>query len=467
VFREYMSQLFARGVSIEYFVEGGRSRTGRTLTPRGGLLSMTLRSFLRESQRPVVFQPVYIGYERIMEGDSYIGELSGKPKEKESWFQLLRALGKLRENYGQVAVNFGEPIFLAPLLDSVDADWRAATADPDAKPAWLKPAVDALAERIAVDINRAVDVNPINLIALVLLATPKHAMAEADLLAQIDLTRDLITALPYSERLTITSLSAAEIIAYGEKMAAITRITHPLGDVLASEGKAAVLLSYFRNNVLHVVATAAWIACCFLNNRGMKREQILRLGRVVYPFVQAELFLPWSEDAFASRLDETIDFFVTRGLLKTDESRETLQREPGQSDGSFQLRVIAQSLLQTIERYYIAIAALVRNGPNTLTATELENLCTLTAQRLSLLQQLNAPEFFDKALFRGFIAKLRERRVIWPGADGKLEFHADLESIVRDAKLILSREIRHGILKLTPERRNALSSPSDEEKTSN
>jgi len=57
--------------------------------------------------------------------------------------------------------------------------------------------------------------------------------------------------------------------------------------------------------------------------------------------------------------------------------------------------------------------------------------------------------------------------VIWPGADGKLEFHADLESIVRDAKLILSREIRHGILKLTPERRNALSSPSDEEKTSN
>ncbi|HEX7915865.1 glycerol-3-phosphate 1-O-acyltransferase PlsB [Rudaea sp.] len=467
VFREYMSQLFARGVAIEYFVEGGRSRTGRTLTPRGGLLSMTLRSFLRASQRPVVFQPVYIGYERIMEGDSYIGELSGKPKEKENWFALIRALRKLRENYGQVAVNFGEPIFLAPLLDGVDANWREATIDPDAKPAWLKPAVDTLAERIAVGINRAVDVNPINLLALALLATPKHAMAEADLLAQIDLTRDLITALPYSERLTITSLSAAEIIAHGEKMAAITRIAHPLGDVLASEGKAAVLLSYFRNNVLHVVATAAWIACCFLNNRGMKREQVLRLGRVVYPFVQAELFLPWSDDEFTARCEATIDFFVARGLLKSDDSRESLQREPGQSDGAFQLRVIAQSLLQTIERYYIAIAALVRNGPNTLTATELENLCTLTAQRLSLLQQLNAPEFFDKALFRGFIAKLRERRVIWPDADGKLEFHADLESIVRDAKLILSREIRHGILKLTPERRSVLASPDDEAKAAN
>ncbi|MFT3790384.1 MAG: glycerol-3-phosphate 1-O-acyltransferase PlsB [Rudaea sp.] len=464
VFREYMSQLFARGVSIEYFVEGGRSRTGRTLTPRGGLLSMTLRSFLRESQRPVVFQPVYIGYERVMEGDSYVGELSGKPKEKENWFALIRALRKLRENYGEVAVNFGEPIFLTPLLDGVDANWREAIADPDAKPAWLKPAVDTLAERVAVNINRAVDVNPINLLALVLLATPKHAMAEADLIAQIDLTRDLITALPYSDRLTITNLSAAEIVAHGEKMAAIVRIAHPLGDVLASEGKAAVLLSYFRNNVLHVVAAAAWIACCFLNNRGMKREQVRRLGRVVYPFVRAELFLPWSEDEFNSRADRTIDFFVARGLLITDDRRESLQRESGQGDGAFRLRVIAQSLLQTIERYYIAIAALVRNGPNTLTAGELENLCTLTAQRLSLLQELNAPEFFDKSLFRGFIQKLRERRVIWPDAEGKLEFHADLESIVRDAKLILSREIRHGILKLTPERRNALASSDDEAK---
>src|SRR5690606_18402775 len=97
VFREYISQLFARGVSLEYFIEGGRSRTGRLLQPRGGMLSMTLRSFLRESRRPVVFQPVYIGYEKVMEGDAYIGELSGKPKEKESLLGFLRAFGVLRQ----------------------------------------------------------------------------------------------------------------------------------------------------------------------------------------------------------------------------------------------------------------------------------------------------------------------------------------------------------------------------------
>ena len=102
-------------------------------------------------------------------------------------------------------------------------------------------------------------------------------------------------------------------------------------------------------------------------------------------------------------------------------------RGPGQGDGAFQLRAIAQNLLQAFERYYIAIAALVRNGPHTLSSAELENLCTLTAQRLSLLHELNAPEFFDKSLFRGFIQKLRERKVVWTDDGGKLDFDSELE----------------------------------------
>jgi glycerol-3-phosphate O-acyltransferase len=456
VFREYLSQLFARGVSIEYFIEGGRSRTGRLLAPRGGMLAMTLRSFLRESRRPVMFQPVYVGYEKIMEGDSYIGELSGKPKQKESLLGVLRAFGVLRKRYGKVAVSFGEPVFLNPLLDELAPDWREATGGPDAKPAWLKPAVDTLSERILININRATDVNPINLLALTLLSTPKHAMAETDLLAQLELNRALLNALPYSDRVSITELSAAEIIAYGEKMQAIQRIAHPLGDVLVCEGKSGVLLSYFRNNVLHLFATAAWVACCFLNNRRMARASILRLGRMIYPFIQAELFLPWDEDGFAAQIEATIGFFVARGLLEPSADGRILGREPGQSDAAYQLRTIAHSMLQAFERYYIAIAALVRSGPRTLSASELENLCTLTAQRLSLLHELNAPEFFDKSLFRGFIQMLRERKVVWADESGKLDFDSALEAVTRDAKLILSREIRHGILKLTPERRESI-----------
>src|SRR5690606_17847753 len=116
VFKEYMAQLLDRGVPMEYFIEGGRSRTGRLLAPRAGMLSMTVRAYLRSPHRPVLFQPVYIGYEKLMEGKSYIGELSGKPKEKESWLGLLRAAGVLRQRYGHVALSFGEPVELTPML---------------------------------------------------------------------------------------------------------------------------------------------------------------------------------------------------------------------------------------------------------------------------------------------------------------------------------------------------------------
>ncbi len=452
VFKEYLAQLIDRGVPIEYFTEGTRSRTGRLLSPRAGLLSMTVRAFLRAPHRPVLFQPVYIGYEKLMEGNSYIGELSGKPKEKESLFGLLRGLrGLLKQRFGHVALNFGEPIALNPLLDAASPGWRSATAaDPDAKPEWLNGVVDRLAGQINININRAADVNPINLLALALLATPKHAMAESDLLAQLDLSKAMLEELPYSDRITLTPMHPAGIIGYGEQMGWIHRVQHPLGDVLSASGEQAVLLSYFRNNVLHLSASAGWVACCFLNNRRMSRSSVLRLGRIIYPFIQGELFLPWNEEGFSAQLQATIDFLVRRGLLESSGDGRVLERSPGQEDGAYQLKTIARSLIQAFERYYITIAALTKNGPHTLTGAELENACTLTAQRLSLLNELSAPEFFDKALFRGFIQKLRERRVVWTDDAGKLDYDSALEGMVRDARVILSREVRHSILKITP-----------------
>ena len=446
VFSEYVTQLFQRGVSMEYFIEGGRSRTGRLLEPRAGMLAMTVKSFLRESRRPVVFQPVYIGYERVLEGKSYIGELSGQPKEKESIFGLIKSLKLLRERYGKVTVSFGEPVYLSQLLDEAVGDWRATARDE--RPEWFAGAVATLAERILVNINRAADVNPVNLLAAALLGTPKHAMAEDDLQRQLALSQRLVAAVPYSDRVTMTELDAAGVIAYGEKLGVIQRVKHPLGDVLHSTGDQAVLLSYFRNNVLHLFATPAWVACCFLNNRRLQRATVHRLGRFIYPFIQGELFLPWNEDEWVARIDAMIGQFANEGLLEIEEDGKHLRRRIGQTDEAYQLRAIANSLLQAFERYYIALALLGKSGPGVLSTSELENQCQLTAQRLSLLHTQAAPEFFDKTLFKGFIATMRERRVLWLDANAKLAFGEDLATMAQDSKLILSRELRHSILKL-------------------
>ncbi|GAB3101674.1 glycerol-3-phosphate 1-O-acyltransferase PlsB [Lysobacter terrae] len=454
VLSEYVAQLVGGGYSIEYFTEGGRSRTGRLLQPKGGMISMTLRAFVRQPTRPVMFQPVYIGYEKLMEGNSYLDELTGKPKEKESIWQLLSGIPKvLRSNYGQVVVNFGEPIMLGDVLAEHAPDWDGKPLSEDERPKWLSDTVDALADRINVNINRAADVNPINLLALALLSTPKHAMGEADLRTQIALSQKLLADLPYSDRVTVTPHTPEQIIAHGEEINVLERIKHPLGDVLGVDDEKAVLLSYFRNNVLHLFTAPAWIACCFQHNRRMSLTRVLELGRNVYPFLQAELFLPWSEDEFGERLSRTVDLFVQEGLLErvSDEDGGILARNAGQSDEVFRLRAIGHSLQQAFERYYIAISVLAKNGAGTLTSGELESMCHLAAQRLSLLYAPAAPEFFDKSLFRGFILKLRELRLVWPDENGKLTFDQRLTAWAKDAKVILGRELRHTIEKISPE----------------
>ena len=457
VFSEYVAQLVGEGFSIEYFIEGGRSRTGRLLAPKGGMIAMTVRAFLRAPRRPVLFQPVYIGYEKLIEGKSYLDELTGQPKQKETIWALLRSVAEiLRERHGRVTLNFGELVRLDDVLAVHASDWRDRLADADDKQTWIGAAVDDLAQRIQVNINRAADVNPINLLAITLLSTPKHAMGEADLLAQLALSKRLLAALPYSDRVTVTPMPPAEIIAYGEQLGVLTRTRHPLGDVLSFKGETAVLQSYYRNNVLHLFAAAAWVALCFQNNRRLSRAGVLRLGRAIYPFIRAELFLPWTDDEFSAQLDATINLFIAEGLLSVanEEDGGILSRGPGQTDEVFRLRAIAHSLQQAFERYFIAISTLVKNGPRSVSAGELETLCQLAAQRLSLLYAPAAPEFFDKSLFRGFISKLRELELVWLCPNAKLDFDERLNTWEKDAKLVLSRELRHTITKISPEAMN-------------
>src|SRR5690606_4981864 len=108
----------------------------------------------------------------------------------------------------------------------------------------------------------------------------------------------------------------AEIVAHGEDIGILKRISHPLGDVLSVEDETAVLLSYYRNNSVHLFTASAWIACCFLHNRRMSHATLLRLGRAVYPFLQGELFLPWDADEFAGRISSTLAVFEREGLLQ-------------------------------------------------------------------------------------------------------------------------------------------------------
>ncbi|MET0499331.1 MAG: glycerol-3-phosphate 1-O-acyltransferase PlsB [Steroidobacteraceae bacterium] len=449
VFMKYLSLMMARGHSIEYFIEGGRSRTGRLLTPKTGMLSMTLRSFLRDPRRPIVFVPVYFGYERVVEGKTYIGELSGKPKEKESVLGIVRALGAMREHFGKVHVSFGEPIHLNEVLARHAPDRDPARPEKEDRPTWLAPAVSELATTIMTNINSAACATPINLLALALLATPRQSMLETDLTRQLELYASLLRQAPYSPLVWITDMDGASMVKHGERMLVLQRLKHPLGDVIRMSEENSVLMTYFRNNVLHLMAMPSLIACGFLNNRTMSTDDIQRLMWRIYPYVRDELFLRWSEPEIAGVVREVLDDLANHGLLEYSEADSQWRRPPTGSIEAVQLSVLAQVTMQIIERYYLVIAVLLKSGSGRISQDVLETQCQLMAQRMSMLHELNSPEFFDKVLFKNFIDLLRERKVLSVNAEGRLDYSELLASVAEDAQLVLHEQIRNSVLQVT------------------
>jgi glycerol-3-phosphate O-acyltransferase len=451
VFAKYLGIMIARGHSLEYFIEGGRSRTGRLLSPRTGMLSMSVRAYLRDPKRPVVFMPVYFGYERIVEGRTYIGELSGQPKEKESVLGLFKAVvSVLRSKLGKVHVNLGEPISLDALLSRHNPDWRDAhPSDSESRSGWVSDAVGNLAARINIEINAAAAVTPINLVAMAILATPRQALAEVDLVRQVELYQSLLRDAPYGPLVTITTDSGAQMIRYAEAMGMLERQAHALGDIMRMSAENAVLATYYRNNILHLFAMPSLLACCFMSNASMRTADIHRLVRRVYPYIAAELFLRWDEASVSAVADALLETFARLNLLQANADRSGWLRPASTSLEAIRLSVLAQATIQTVERYYLAIALLLQAGSASITQEALEQRCHLMAQRMSVLYGLNSPEFFDKSLFRNFIDLLRRRNAIQASADGRLSFGDPLLAVAADAQLVLSEQIRHSILQVT------------------
>jgi glycerol-3-phosphate O-acyltransferase len=451
VFAKYLGFMMARGHPLEYFIEGGRSRTGRLLPPRTGMLSMTVRAYLRDPERPVVFMPVYFGYERIVEGRTYIGELSGRPKQKESVPGLIKAIvSVLRSKLGKVHVNLGRPISLDDVLRRHNPDWRAAhLEDSDSRAGWINDAVGDLAARINIEINAAAAVTPINLVAMAILATPRQALPEVDLMRQLELYQRLLHDAPYGPLVTVTQDSGAQMIYYAEAMGILERQKHPLGDIMRMNAENAVLATYYRNNILHLFAMPSLLACCFVSNTGLSTADIHRLVWRVYPYIAAELFLRWDEAAVGALVGSLLETFARLNLLQANADRSVWQRPASTSLEAMRLSVLAEATIQTVERYYLAIALLLQAGSGSITQEALEQRCHLMAQRMSVLHGLNSPEFFDKSLFRNFIDLLRRRGVIQESEEGWLTFGEPLLGVVADAQLVLSEQIRHSILQVT------------------
>lgn len=403
VFKEYLHSLLSRNTPLEYFIEGGRSRTGLLLPPKKGMLSMTVQSHLRGATKPIAFIPTYFGYEKLMEGTSYLNELNGKPKEAESLWGILNSARKIEKVFGQVYVNFGEPVFLDNILQQNQAD-QIQLSIHDELPRPVINTVDQAAREILENINKAVVINPISLISTILLNAPQHALSQDDLLRQIEQYRELLKATHYDDRMIITQLSAPEIIEYALKLKQVEHYQQDNQTWIRVAESQRILLSYFSNNILHCLSLPALIALLVQDMPAITTAQLKQHVSRLYPFLKSELFLKWSATELPAQIDRILSSMQQLGWIDVSENIQLLELQATHPMHS--LATLARSSLNN----FVLISQLLQEyaEPYQLDLKALEKMAKTVFKRLAESGNLNSGYYFDSATLKSFMGSLQQ-----------------------------------------------------------
>lgn len=402
IFREYLSELFTCGYSVEYFVEGGRSRTGRLLAPKTGTLSMTMQGALRRcGARPITLVPIYIGYEHVIEVGTYVKELQGANKEKENFFQMLRGFLKLR-NLGQGYVNFGDPLPLVAYLNQYIPKWRESIDPTETqRPIWLTPAVNNLAIKIMVRINNAASANAINLCATALLASKKYSLTRKQLLEQLNCYLQLILNAPYANNVTVPKQTPDELLSHALSMNKFKITKDKIDDIITLPLEQAMLMAYYSNNIHHLLVLPSLVAAILIHHKKVSFNVLIQKISLIYPLLKAELFMPNKKENLIRVLHPIIKEMVRQKLIYYKNKALSLNQKR-----LYPLQLLAATVRENLQRYAIAMSILIANPSITRAALEKESL--FIAQHLSMIYSINAPEFFDKAVFSALTGALRE-----------------------------------------------------------
>lgn len=398
VFKEYIYTLCNKGYSIEFFIEGGRSRTGRTLPPRTGIVSWAVKNQIQNLDKSVTFVPIYLGYEKVLEVNSYMDELTGtKKKQKESFWQLFNIYKRFKY-YGRGYISFGEPITISDFLTQNVPNWkedtRGLTKARNTDPSWLFDIVNQLSDEIVTNLNASAAINGLNLCALAILSQKDHKLSIKKLNEIVNFYINVLKSSKTIHQDIVPETPGQQLILQAMEL-------HPFNiSVIDGEQhtdptpKQVIYLSYFRNNILHFFVLPALITTIVMVHKKIGIEDITTHTRNVFYFLRHELFTPVPENVLDTTIHDYLKAFKLSEYMITE--GELFCINPEYTDV---LNILCRCIYQNLIRYLVAANIINSVKDNSITISEFIEKCVKKCKELPEKITDNSPEFSDPITF--------------------------------------------------------------------
>lgn len=433
VLESYIKLLVREGYSFEFFIEGTRSRTGKLLQPKMGILAMLMNAYLDGSASDLYFVPLSMTYERILEAKSYVSELQGAEKQKENMRSMMQFRKKFGKKYGKVFIRFAEPISL-----------KAFVKDKGLDPSSLKSqdyrqVVSEFAYHLTYHINRVTVVIPTSLVAMSLLTFPKKGVPHSLIVERCSWLQRYLEYKEAGLSSIIRKMGSQSYVEAlqkltQEKMINLHRDFHE--EFYTLEENKRSLIDYHKNNSIHFFVSLV----CFSKLLMMTQKDQVQLSELL-PHYEVLKGLLRHEFTFSSRKElkdhivRILDFYEQQGIVGYDEESETITLMNCKQHEVFQFYL---SLLDNFfESIYISLAYLkyIEFEPQ-----PSKVLCQEIGQKgyqLYLKGDLFYPEAFSASNIKNALSVLKDSGLLQTNEKGFMVRTFDEDIVDRWEKLLV------------------------------
>ncbi len=418
VLKSYVKELMRAGVTSEFFIEGGRSRTGKLLMPKFGILTMLINAWHSSNQKDLQFVPVSIDYEKIVEAGSYERELSGREKKTEDLAGLLKTTKVLRSRYGRLHVQFGEPLSLNEFLAAYKVSDDFA---PENEETW-RGYIERLGYKILSEMAKVTTVTPTSVVATALLGHQGRGMSHENF---VEHAQDLLLFLEDAgARLSPALLnSETRALALEEAIKNLSREELVIIEQVGRDDKNPIYripdekrlrLDYYKNGVMNHFAPAATVARAIIkeSEKVIPYEKVYNQSRTLSRLLKREFVYSVGTN-FSTTFDETLATLAFRGFIDVYDNGEIHVREEEP------LELLAGLLDSFVQSYWTTSKSLeeLRNFP--LWDKELEKRAIESNRRAFLEGTISRPEAASKTLISGALEIFKGAGLLTSETEGK------------------------------------------------